>query len=691
MWYKIIYDKPGRLRLRMGQEAFAPAQGYGIEQQLKSQTGIISAEATSINGGVLIYYKPGSRDRILAYVEKLDRNKLPESEKQDANWTRELDDTFSHALLATVGRHYIIKLLIPAPIRALLTLRRIFFHLQKGLQSLQKGRLNVDVLDAAAVTAAALQGDYKTAASIMMLLHVSELLEDYTRKKAHQTLTRSLALHIDNVWIVQEEQDILMPISKVGIGELLRIRAGSVVPLDGEVVEGEAVVNEASMTGEPLGVLRKQGHSVYAGTALEEGTIVIKVRTLANDTRIQNIVSLIDHSEMLKAEVQSRAEKLADSIVPFSFLTSFATLLLTRNVTKAMSVLMVDYSCAIKLSMPICVITAMHEAAKQRILVKGGKYLEAYANADTIVFDKTGTLTEACPKVAKVIPASGRSRNEVLKIAACLEEHFPHSVAKAIVKQAEEENLSHKEEHAEVEYVVAHGISSMLYGERVLIGSAHFIFDDEGIKIPNAQKDLIKEEIDGYSAVYLAIGGELAGTICVEDPVRKDAKNTLAVLRELGMEHIIMLTGDGEAAAKAACEALGIEEYYAQVLPEDKAEIIRSLKEQGRTVIMVGDGINDSPALSCADVSVAMKDGSEIAKEIADITLLSENLDGLITLRHLSKALFTRIEKNYASILGVNTTLLLLGVGGVIQPSTSAFLHNASTMMFSGASMRPYL
>lgn len=691
MRYKIIYDKPGRLRLRMGQGAFEAAQGYGIEQLLASQTGVIFAEASSINGGILVCYKPDSRDNILAVIEKLDRKNLPEAQKQDANWAKELDDTFFHSLAATVGRHYMLKLFLPAPVRIVYTLRRVFFHLRKGLHSLQNGKLNVDVLDAAAVTAAAMQGDFGTASSIMMLLHISELLEDYTRKKARQSLTKSLALHIDNVWTVQEKQDVLMPISGIHVGDLIRVHSGSAIPLDGKVMEGEAIVNEASMTGEPLGVLRKVGHSVYAGTAIEEGTLVIKVRTLADNTRIQNIVSLIDHSEMLKAEVQSKAEKLADSIVPLSFLTSLATLLLTRNVTKAMSVLMVDYSCAIKLSTPICVISAMHEAAKQRILVKGGKYLEVFANAETIVFDKTGTLTQACPRVAKVVPCGGRSRNEVLKIAACLEEHFPHSVAKAIVKQAETENLSHKEEHAEVEYIVAHGISSMLYGERVLIGSAHFIFDDEGTTMPEAEKDMIESETEGYSVVYLAIGGELAGMICVEDPVRTEAQNTLDLLRELGMEHIIMLTGDGEAAAKAACETLGITEYYAQVLPEDKAGIVRSLKEQGRTVIMVGDGINDSPALSSADVSVAMKNGSDIAKEVADIALLSENLDGLITLRHLSKALFKRIGSNYRSILGVNTMLLLLGIGGVLQPSASAFLHNASTMLLSGMSMRPYL
>lgn len=691
MRYNIVYDKPGRLRLRMGQGAFSAEQGYGIESLLLSGSGVMSAEASYVNGGILICFVPGWRDRIVAVIDGLDRRNLPVFGQRDINQIRELDDAFSRSLAAVLCRHYIMKLFIPAPIRMIITIRRAFFYWRKGLLSLQNGKFGVDVLDAAAVIAATVQRDFGTAASIMMLLHISELLEDFTRKKARQTLAQSLALHIDSAWLARDDGDVLTPVSQVQIGDRIRIRTGGVIPLDGEVTDGEAMVNEASMTGEPLGTLRKSGHSVYAGTVVEEGSIVVEVRTLADNTRIQNIVSLIDQSETLKAGVQSKAEKLADSIVPFSFLASVAMLILTRSISKALSVLMVDYSCAIKLTTPICVISAMHGAAKERILVKGGKYLEAYANADTVIFDKTGTLTAACPKVARVVSFGERTREEVLKISACLEEHFPHSVAKAIVRQAEIEKLQHREEHAEVEYIVAHGISSMLHGERVLIGSWHFVFDDEGVTVTDEEKAMIDAESEGYSTVYLSIGGKAAGMICVEDPVRLEAKHVIAELKTLGIDRIIMLTGDSEAAAKVACKALGITEYYAQVLPEDKAGIVRSLKEQGRTVIMVGDGINDSPALSCADVSVAMRDGSDIAKEVADITLLSENLDGLLTLRRLSKSLFERIHRNYRFILGFNTSLLLLGVGGTIMPSTSAVLHNASTMLLSGMSMRPYL
>ena len=691
MNYKIVYDKPGRIRLRMGQGAFSAEQGYGIEALLMSNSAVLGAEASYVNGGILICYKAGCRDGILSVIDGLHKACLPVSQKQEVNQVRELDDVFTRSVAAVLCRHYVLKLFVPAPLRAIFTLRRAFFYWKKGGRSLLNGKLGVDVLDAAAVMAASVQRDFATASSVMMLLHISELLEDYTRKKARQTLTQSLAMHVDSIWLAGEHEDVLTPVAQIRIGDRIRVRTGGVIPLDGEVVSGEAIVNEASMTGEPLGVLRQEKHSVYAGTIVEEGSLVIKVRTLADNTRIQNIVSLIDQSEMLKAGIQSKAEKLADSIVPFSFLTSIVTLIVTRNISKAMSVLMVDYSCAIKLTTPICVISAMHEAAKHRILVKGGKYLEAYANADTIVFDKTGTLTAACPKVAKVVAFNGHARDDILRISACLEEHFPHSVAKAIVKQAEAENLQHREEHAEVEYVVAHGISSMLHGQMILIGSWHFIFDDGGIPITEREKTMIDSESEGYSTVFLSIGGVLAGMICVEDPVRLEAKHTLEELKKLGVRRFILLTGDGEAAAKAACEALGIAEFRAQVLPENKADMIRSLKEQGGTVIMVGDGINDSPALSCADVSIAMKDGSDIAKEIADIMLLSESLDGLVTLRHLSETLFERINRNYRFILGFNTSLLLLGISGIVAPSASAVLHNASTMLFSAMSMRPYL
>ena len=675
----------------MGQGVFSSGQGCGIEAFIMSEPWAVSAEASGVNGGLLIYYKAGCRGTVLAALNGLDINELPAGQKRDINWSRELDDQFARSLAVMLCRHYAIKWFMPAPIRTVHTIWRTFSYARKGLRSLGCGKLGVDVLDAVAVTAASIQGDFTTASSVMTLLRISELLEDYTRKKARQTLTQSLALNIDSVWLVNDEQDILTPLLQIKIGDRIRVRAWVVIPLDGLVVSGEAMINEASMTGEPLAVMRREGHSVYAGTVVEEGSVVVRVRTLADNTRIQNIVSLIDRSEALKANIQSRAEKLADSIVPFSFLTSLGVLLMTRNVTKAMSVLMVDYSCAIKLSTPICVISAMHEAASRRILVKGGKYLEAFANADIIVFDKTGTLTEACPRVSKAVPFKNYARDEILKTSACLEEHFPHSVAKAIVRQAEAEGLQHREEHAEVDYVVAHGISSVLHGKRVLIGSGHFVFDDEGVPVSDEERELISRETEGCSAVYLAIGGELAGMICVEDPVRLDARHTLDKLRSLGINRAIMLTGDGEAAAKAACQAVGITEYYAQILPEDKAEIVSSLRAYGHTVIMVGDGVNDSPALSCADVSVAMKDGSDIAREVADITLLSESLDGLVTLRLLSGALFERINKNYRCILGVNTSLLLLGIGGVITPAASAVLHNTSTMLLSAMSMRPYL
>ena len=691
MQYKIVYDKPGRLRLRMGQRAFSAEQGYGIEQQLLSEACVLSAEAGCVNGGILIHYKSGCRSQVLTVLEMLFEKQLPVAQKSEASQLRELNDSFSYSLAAVLCRHYIVKLLVPAPLRAVLTIRRAFSYFGKGLSSLLNGKIGVDVLDGAAVMAATAQGDFKTAASIMTLLHISELLEDYTRKKARQTLAQSLALHVDKAWLTGREGDVLVPISEIRIDDRIRVHTGTVIPLDGEVVKGEAIVNEASMTGESLGALRTKGHSVYAGTVVEEGTLVIKVRTLADNTRIQNIVSLIDQSEALKAGVQSKAEKLADSIVPFSFLTSVATLILTRNITKAMSVLLVDYSCAIKLTTPICVISAMHQAANHRILVKGGKYLEACANGDTVIFDKTGTLTAACPKVTKVIPFGGVSRDEALKISACLEEHFPHSLAKAIVRQAEAENLQHREEHAEVQYVVAHGISSLLHGKQVLIGSGHFIFDDMGIPVTEEEKAVIALESEGCSTVFLSIGGSLAGMLCVEDPVRQEARHTLEQLRRYGIERIVMLTGDSQAAARAACRALGITEFHAQVLPEEKADIVRCLKKQGHTVIMVGDGINDSPALSCADVSIAMKDGADIAKEVADITLLGENLDGLVTLRRISTALFKRISKNYRFILRFNTLLLLLGITGTVAPGTSAVLHNVSTMLLSGMSMQSYL
>ena len=690
MRYKIICDRPGRLRVRFGRYAFNAEEGYGIEALIMSSQSALSAEASPVNGGLLIHYKISCREEILELIDGLDRRNLPVSKALDINHMRELENVFIRSLFMTIAKRYAIKLLVPTPLRLLLTLYKATRHWKRGLYSLFNNKISVDVLDAAAIFTSVVRGDFSTASSIMFLLSISELLEDYTKKKARQSLAHSLALNIDAVWLVIEDtgETVLTPISQIQIGDKVHIHKGSVIPLDGEVCSGEALVNEASMTGEPHGVFRTSGSSVYAGTVIEEGNLEIYVKNLADNSRIQNILSLIDNSEHLKASIHSKAERLADSIVPLSFLSAAGTFILTGDIIRATSVLMVDFSCAIKLTTPICIISAMHESAKHKILVKGGKYLEAYARADTIVFDKTGTLTTALPSVAKVIPFGGLTREETLKISACLEEHFPHSMAKAIVRQAEAEDLKHREEHTAPEYIVAHGISSTLHGKRVLIGSWHFITEDEGVEITDEEKAVIKSESEGFSTIFLAMDTKLAGMICIDDPVRSEAQEVLRGLKSLGLNHIIMLTGDSEAAARSVCAQLGITEFYSGVLPEGKAKIISSLREDGRTVIMVGDGINDSPALALADVSVAMKDGADIAKDVADITLLSENLSGLLTLRQISSELLWQIQRNYRHIVGFNTGLLLLGAAGLIQPSASAFLHNASTMLLCGLSMR---
>ena len=672
--------------MRMGRRAFSAEEGYGLEDALAAFSWVVSAEATSVNGGLLVIYEPNRRDFLLDFIGKMEK---PPKAKRENN-IKELEREFACSISKIVARHFLQKLLLPAPVRAFFAVFNAAQYVKKGLKSLQRGNLDVDVLDAAAVTAALAQKDFATAASIITLLRVSELLEGYTRKKTRQTLSQSLFTQIDKVWLVGEERDVRTPMAKVQIGDLLRVRAGSAIPLDGEVSSGEAIVNESSLTGEALGVLRKTGHSVYAGTVVEEGSLVVKVRTLADDTRIQSIAAFIERSESLKATTQGKAEKLADAIVPFSFLGFGLVFAFTGSLSKALSILMVDYSCAIKLTTPMCIISAMREAANSGILVKGGIHLEAFANADTIVFDKTGTLTNDCPRVAKVVPFDNRDRDELLKTAACLEEHFPHSVARAIVRQAEVENLNHEEEHADVDYIVAHGISSMLNGERILIGSHHFIFEDEGVPLTPEQLAIMERETPGYSVVWIAINNQAAGMICVEDTVREDAAEVLAALRKQGIRRIIMLTGDGNAAAKSVCETLGIDTFRAQMLPEEKADYIHSLKSDGHQVIMVGDGINDSPALSGADVSVVMKSGSDIAKAVADISLLTENLNGLVELRTLSQSLFSRIHRNYAHIIAANSTLLFLGAFGLISASSSALLHNISTMVLCGASMRTY-
>ena len=658
MKYRIAYDQPGRLRVRFGPDAFTQEQGYGIAALLLGCPGITGAETCPVNGSVLVLYRGDGRAAALAVLDGLRRDALPVGAARDADQLREVDDHFFRRIAGLTARHF----------------------------------LDVAVLDAASIAGAIAQREWATAGSVMFLLRLSGLLEDYTRKRTQTSLRQSLAIHVDTVWRVNGDgAEESVPMGALSAGERIRVRAGSLIPVDGTVTDGDAMVNEASMTGESLPVHKRAGSAVYAGTVLEEGSLVIRITALAGESRIQQIVGLIENSEALKAGAQSKAERLADAIVPFSFAGALLVGLFTRSLTRALSVLMVDYSCAIKLSTPIAIISAMREASAHRIMVKGGKHLEAFAEADTIVFDKTGTLTAACPQVEGVIDFTGRGEDELLRCAACMEEHFPHSMARAVTRAAEEKGLNHEERHAEVEYVVAHGVATTLEGERALIGSRHFIFEDEGVICTPEQEARIEAEANGRSVLYLAIGGKLAGALFLSDPPRPEAAQAIAALRALGIRRVVMLTGDQETAARAVCEKLGIDEFRAQVLPADKAALVEGYKAGGHRLIMVGDGVNDSPALAAADVSVAMKDASDLAREVADITLLSSDLRELAALRRLSQRMLRRIGRNYRAILSINTSLLALGICGVLPPTTTALLHNASTMAISAASMRPCL
>lgn len=691
MRYKIVYDRPGRMRVRCGAGVFTAEQGYGIADLLREGADAHKVEVCPINGSVFICYPESNRQTVLAILNGLRRCALPNGKPRDNDIKREIDNDFLQETSALVVGHFVKKLL-PPPLRLILTLKKALSFWKEGADSLLSGRLDVPVLDASSIGAAFCQRDMKTAGSIMFMLKLSELLENYTRKRTTTILTQSLAVNVDSLWIVGEDgAERQIPMSEVKKGSVARIRTGSLIPVDGTVKDGDAMVNEASMTGEAVPVHKKKGVSVYAGTVVTEGSIDVIITALPSESRIQQIVGLIENSENLKAGVQNRAEHLADKIVPFSFAGALAAGLLTGKASKALSVFMVDYSCGIKLSASISVISAMREAASRKIMVKGGKFMEAFAQADTIIFDKTGTLTEACPKVSGILPFGPYSKEEILKTAACIEEHFPHSMARAVVRAAEEMGLTHEERHADVEYVVAHGVVTRLDGKRTLIGSAHFVFEDENTLYTEEQKKAVDEAAGGGSALYLAIGGELAGVIFVNDPPRKEAAEAIACLKARGIKNVIMLTGDSESAAKAVSEQLGIDDYRSQVLPSEKAEIVESYKKQGRKVIMVGDGVNDSPALAAADVSVSMKDSSDIAREVADITLLSADLRELVVLRELSSRLFVRIDKNYKFIISFNTALLLMGLTGMMAPGRTAVLHNASTMGISALSTRPLI
>ncbi|MGL5434112.1 MAG: heavy metal translocating P-type ATPase [Lachnospiraceae bacterium] len=596
---------------------------------------------------------------------------------------REYKEKLIQRVLLRLGK----KLFLPAPIQTAITTVQSIRYLYHGLRVLADKRLEVEVLDATAIGVSLLRGDYDTASSVMFLLGIGELLEEWTHKKSVGDLARSMSLNIDRVWQVADGTDVLVPVSKIQEGDLIRVHVGNMIPLDGTIVDGEAMINQASMTGESLPVKKETDMYVYAGTVVEEGEITLCVKKTAGSTRFERIVTMIEESERLKSSLEGKAATLADALVPWSLGGTLLTWLITRNTTKALAILMVDFSCALKLAMPLAVLSAIREAGEYHITIKGGKFMEAVAAADTIVFDKTGTLTKAQPTVADIVAFRGRDKNEMLRLAACLEEHFPHSMANAVVAEAKKRNLEHEEMHSKVQYVVAHGISSYVGDKHVIVGSHHFVFEDEGCIVPEEERHLYEQLPPHYSLLYMAIENELAAVICIEDPLRKEAGAVIEALRRCGLTKIVMMTGDSERTACAVAKEVGVDEYYSEVLPEDKARFVEEEKVKGRKVIMIGDGINDSPALSAADVGIAISGGAQIAREIADITIAEDDLYRLVTLKLISNSLMNRIECNYRFVIGFNLSLIILGVGGFLAPSTSALLHNISTLGVSIKSM----
>lgn len=657
---------------------------------LKDQEYVTDAKVYECTGDVSITYT-GDRENVIRSLKGFHYENIEVPDVVYESSGRELNSEYKEKLINQVVFHYATKLFLPVPVRTAYTVFKSIRYIWKGLASLAKAKIEVSVLDATAIGVSIIRGDVDTASSVMFLLGIGETLEEWTHKKSVGDLARSMSLNISKVWIKADGQEVLVDSSDVQTGDLVVVHMGNVIPFDGIVAEGEGMVNQASLTGEPLPVHKEKEGYVYAGTVLEEGELTFEVQKVSGSTRFEKIVTMIEESEKLKSSLEGKAERLADRLVPYTLGGTALTWLLTRNTTKALSVLMVDFSCALKLAMPISVLSAIREAGQHRITVKGGKFLEAVAEAETIVFDKTGTLTMARPTVKSVIPFCKLDENELLKIAACLEEHFPHSMAKAVVDAAKKNGLDHEEMHSKVEYIVAHGISTYVNDKRVIIGSSHFVFEDENCKVRDKYAEKFKEIPDEYSHLYLAIEGKLAAVICIEDPLRSEAADAIRDLKNAGFTKVVMMTGDSERTAAAVARKVGVDEYYSEVLPEDKADFIEREKEAGRKVIMIGDGINDSPALSAADVGIAISDGAEIAREIADITIAAEDLYQVVALKLLSDALIRRIHKNYRVIVGVNTALILLGVGGVIQPATSAMLHNMSTLAISLKSMENLL
>ncbi len=682
----ILHESRGRMRIQLDMPSMSIQQADRLDLWLKQQPWVNEATVHERTRCIIVRYT-GNRSDVIRSISRFSWEQTSDLDVS-AYSSRQLDREFQEKLVGKLLKKAIAMTLLPAPLRNLRIIIHMIPFLRRGLHCILHREMKVDLLDAVSIGISACRHDFSTAGMVIFLLEIGEMLEDWTRKRSIEDLAHCMSLNVDRVWLQTDSgEEVLVPISQIQPGDHLIIRMGNIVPVDGIVLSGEVMVNQSSLTGESLPLAKQAGGILYAGTVVEEGECILDVRKASGNSRYDKIVSLIQDSQQLKSAAENKAEHLADKLVPYTFAGSILGFLLTRNITRALSVLMVDFSCALKLAMPLAVLSAMRQAGKYHITVKGGKYLEQIAKADTIVFDKTGTLTHACPRVVQILPFGGRDAQEMLRLAACLEEHFPHSLANAVVEEARERGLVHEEFHTKVEYIVAHGIASTINGARVLIGSAHFIFDDESCTIPETEQPLFDTLPCEYSHLYLAIGGELAAVICISDPLRSEACAVLSALRGCGIRQTVMLTGDNQRTAQAIAKNLGIDDFRAEVLPADKASYIAELRRQGHTVIMVGDGINDSPALSEADVGIAINDGAALARQISDITISGDNLWDLVKLRMIAQGLIHRLHQNYRFVIGFNSSLIGLGLLGFISPKLSAALHNLSTLGISLHSM----
>ena len=693
MKFQIKNESKRRIRMHMSVCRMSYVQADTLQYFLTELSCVNQVKVNDQTCDVTVYYSGEKADRqdMLRKLQTFHYEDVEVPEHFIQNSGRALNAEYQDKLVWNVAFHYARKWFLPAPLNACYNTVAAIPYVVKGLKCLWNRKIEVPVLDGTAIGVSVIRGDYATAGSVMFLLGIGEILEEWTHKKSVGDLARSMSLHVEKVWMKQDKTEVLMDSNKIQKGDQIVVHMGNVIPFDGTVTEGEGMVNQASLTGESVAVRKSSGAGVFAGTVLEEGELTIQVTAVGGGSRYEQVVKMIEESEKLKSGLESKAEHLADRLVPWTLGGTAVTYLLTRNVTKTLSVLMVDFSCALKMAMPISVLYAIHEAGTHHITVKGGKFLEAVAEADTIVFDKTGTLTKAKPTVVKIVSFDGRSEDELLRIAACLEEHFPHSMAKAVVHAAQERGLEHEEMHSKVEYVVAHGISSSVEDKKVIIGSYHFVFEDEKTAIPEDKREILENLPQEYSHLYMAIEGKLSAVICIEDPLRPEAADVIRELKRAGISKVVMMTGDNEHTAKAIAEKVGIDEFYAEVLPGDKAKFVEKEKAAGRKVIMTGDGINDSPALSASDAGIAISDGAELAREIADITISADDLYQILILKQISDQLMRRIRKNYRSIVGINSSLIALGVLGIIQPTTSALMHNTSTLLISLGSMRKLL